>query len=229
MLRHDYISALKSDVKAGDFRSNIACNWVNEITQDQKDIPILDIGCGLGQLILRLEELGYSNLFGVDGSESAVQYIKTRVQHARVLHMDIEKDGLPFPNEHFNIVICMEVFEHLYDPVSAVNEIARVIRPGGYGIFSFPNEYRLTQRINFLMGRSISSPLRTGGHIKFFNRDLVVKFVGEYLRIHRVYAVGNERVRQLPALTKILPTLFAKWFFVLAQKPAHDPGLRFPG
>lgn len=216
----DHISSLRVDVKAANFRAELACNWIMEITRGQKDALILDIGCGLGQLILRLEEIGYAGLFGVDGSESAVHQIKNKAQHARIQHLDIEMGGLPFPNDYFEVVICMEVFEHLYDPVSVMNEITRVLRPGGHGIFSFPNEYRLTQRINFVLGRSISSPLRVGGHIKFFNQELASRFVGERLQILQVNPVGNERVRQLPVLINFFPNLFAKWFFVLAQKPS---------
>jgi SAM-dependent methyltransferase len=49
--------------------------------------------------------------------------------------------SLPFANESVDAVICLEVLEHLEDDLGAVNEIARVLRPGGILVVSVPGGY----------------------------------------------------------------------------------------
>ncbi len=45
---------------------------------------------------------------------------------------------LPFPDEHFDVVLCMSVLEHLEDPRRGITEMRRVLRPGGRIIVSVP-------------------------------------------------------------------------------------------
>ena len=47
-------------------------------------------------------------------------------------------EAIPFPDESFDTVLAVEVFEHLEDPLGAVRECARVLRPGGYLILTVP-------------------------------------------------------------------------------------------
>ncbi len=45
---------------------------------------------------------------------------------------DAEKDMFPYPNEHFDTVLCCELIEHLpSDPMHMMSEINRILRPGG--------------------------------------------------------------------------------------------------
>jgi ubiquinone/menaquinone biosynthesis C-methylase UbiE len=48
---------------------------------------------------------------------------------------------LPFPSEHFDIVISRSVVEHLADPVGVFREFSRVLRPGGKVVIITPNKY----------------------------------------------------------------------------------------
>jgi SAM-dependent methyltransferase len=66
-----------------------------------------------------------------------------------VLYGDIEK-GLTFPDASFDSVICIEVFEYLDDYQRAINEIYRLLRPGGKAFISVPFMYRdHTDRLRF--------------------------------------------------------------------------------
>lgn len=70
---------------------------------------------------------------------------------ARYVSLDVERThrgldtlgdlvrGLPFPDWTFDSVLCSQVLEHVPDPVAAVHEIARVLRPGGTLILSVPH------------------------------------------------------------------------------------------
>jgi SAM-dependent methyltransferase len=47
------------------------------------------------------------------------------------------------PNSHFDVVVCTEVLEHTLQPFDAVNEIRRILKPGGVVIVSTPFNFRI--------------------------------------------------------------------------------------
>src|SRR6185312_10603639 len=51
----------------------------------------------------------------------------------------ISTEGLPFPDDSFDLVVSLETFEHLMNPYYALLEVHRVLRPGGRFICSVPN------------------------------------------------------------------------------------------
>ncbi len=50
--------------------------------------------------------------------------------------MDIHE--IPFPENHFDVVLCNHVLEHVNDDIKAMSEILRVLKPGGYAILQVP-------------------------------------------------------------------------------------------
>jgi 2-polyprenyl-6-hydroxyphenyl methylase/3-demethylubiquinone-9 3-methyltransferase len=85
---------------------------------------LLDVACGGG--LLAPHVVGYRHV-GVDIGERAVQV--SRAQGITVVRGDATK--LPFADESVRVVVAGEVFEHVEDLEGVVQEIARVLRPGG--------------------------------------------------------------------------------------------------
>ena len=55
-------------------------------------------------------------------------------------HFDAEKDPFPYPDEHFSTVLCCELIEHLFeDPMHLMNEVNRILKPGGHLVLTTPN------------------------------------------------------------------------------------------
>lgn len=53
---------------------------------------------------------------------------------------DLESEPFPYPDNHFDVVICMEIIEHLlHDPMAMLVEIRRVLKPGGALVLTTPN------------------------------------------------------------------------------------------
>ena len=96
-------------------------------------VRILDIGCGTGALLRELSAYGEAS--GIDVSEKAVQYCKERGL-TRVSLGDAAK--LPFPDASFDIVVILDVLEHIEDDAAGCNEIKRVLKPGGHAIIAVP-------------------------------------------------------------------------------------------
>ncbi len=98
---------------------------------------ILDVGCGEGFTLKKLEEkkLGKKNE-GIDYSDDAIKIGKKIYPELALFKGDVY--GLSYKDNSFDLSLCTEVLEHLDDPVKAVREIKRVTSK--YIIFSVPNE-----------------------------------------------------------------------------------------
>ncbi|MEA1926925.1 MAG: class I SAM-dependent methyltransferase [Candidatus Auribacterota bacterium] len=94
---------------------------------------ILDVGCGTGETLKQLEKLG--NPTGVDISPAAIQFCRER--GCDDLHL-VDGIILPSKNEEFDIVLSLDVIEHLEDDAAALREYRRVIKPGGVLFITVP-------------------------------------------------------------------------------------------
>lgn len=96
---------------------------------------LLDLGCGSGFFIGELQREGYSDAYGVDPSPEAVAF--GQAQGVRNL-VEGHIERTPFSDEYFDVVVCMDVLEHLVDDQKGLSEIARVLKPGGVCIVTVP-------------------------------------------------------------------------------------------
>ncbi len=101
---------------------------------------VLDAGMGPGRLCVELDQLGW-RVSGVDVSEVMVEMAAARLPHARERLLAASIEALPFPDESFDVVIATGVLEHVEDKGAAIRELARVLRPDGRAIVSFPNPH----------------------------------------------------------------------------------------
>ncbi len=89
---------------------------------------LLDVGCGTGHHLAQLRDRGYEAT-GVDGSAEMLEHARVLNPGADIRQADVE--SLPFPDESFDYVLCVEVLRYLPDPSGCIREIARVLKPGG--------------------------------------------------------------------------------------------------
>ncbi|MFE1173626.1 methyltransferase domain-containing protein [Streptomyces sp. NPDC058773] len=98
---------------------------------------ILDIGCGDGSAAATAAELlAGHRLIGVDWSQDALRRART---HLPCVRGELTDGGLPFAAGSADAVLFSEVIEHLVDPDAALDELRRVLRPGGHLLLSTPN------------------------------------------------------------------------------------------
>jgi SAM-dependent methyltransferase len=92
---------------------------------------ILDVGCGTGRWLRRLDRRGFS-VAGIDQSVSMLQLARERGTRPPVFAGELQH--LPFRNESFDCVSGVTVVQHipLAEQVQALKEMMRVLRPGGY-------------------------------------------------------------------------------------------------
>ena len=97
---------------------------------------VLEIGCGLGHLLGWLTDR-YS-VFGGDINRWALVHARENVPQGNFVLISAEDLGA-FPDNSFHIVISKHVVEHLHDPVRSIEEMSRVLAPGGLLVLATPN------------------------------------------------------------------------------------------
>ncbi len=131
---------------------------------------ILEAGCGEGFIISQLE----SGLkVGIDISCDAIKWADEHWEGTHFLCGDIFH--LPFKNNSFDLVLSLEVLEHLEEPEKALNELKRVA--GKEIIISVPHEpyFRLG---NFFRGKYLTHLGNHPEHIQQFTGKKFRKFMG---------------------------------------------------
>jgi SAM-dependent methyltransferase len=100
---------------------------------------VLEIGCGMGELVIGLSEKGYQCV-GIDVSEVRIQRLQ-RLQSTNLQFRRVEGTTLPFPDQSFDVAVSMQLFEHLHpeDAGEHLREVFRVLKPGGFYMLETPN------------------------------------------------------------------------------------------
>lgn len=98
---------------------------------------VLDIGMGPGRLLVELERRGW-DVSGVDASAEMVTLARQKLPGAAARIVQGPMESLPVADASFDAVVATGVLEYA-DVESAVRETARVLRPGGVAVVSYPN------------------------------------------------------------------------------------------
>lgn len=170
-----------------------------------------------------------------DLSNVAVE--KARSRGVEALQCEIDAGCLPFEDAAFDVVICDSQLEHRFDPDHALDEMARVLRPGGRLILLLPNTAHWRVRWWLLRGRFPMVPQTPTDwlHIRFFTlADMRPLLEKRGIRIESVDGSASLWVkglypawlrRGLPAkaytrLARRWPSFYARDFIVVGRKAA---------
>jgi SAM-dependent methyltransferase len=143
---------------------------INLIEDSEKQLNILDVGCGVGINSSYIVNKG-NKVTGIDISSEAIKKYKDKGYNGIV--MDIQK-RLDFNKDEFDIVFCSEVIEHITNPQSLMSEFYRVLRPGGKLILTTPNSAFWVYRILAIAGYP-PSEIQHPKHFIFFSRRSLSK------------------------------------------------------
>lgn len=141
---------------------------------------VLDYGCGMGYSYQRLLRSHVQEYIGADVSNVAIEDARAKGCAAE----KISDDGsVSLPDASCDGAVISEVFEHLWDPLSAARELCRVLEPGGMLIATVPNFGYLPWRMLALLRAQV--PLEPpshenryrGVHIRFFSKFLLTRLL----------------------------------------------------
>ena len=169
---------------------------VLQIATKLKAKRFLDIGCGDGYYTLMLKQaLKADEAVGIEISAEAIGALKNKGIEA--WQLDIDEENFPFDNGYFDFIYCGEIIEHLFNPDHLLDEVRRVLKPGGKCIITTPNLAGWPNRLSLLLGyqpfATSVSPEHEGagklmlkgnegqwGHIRVFT----LKALKELVKIH---------------------------------------------
>ena len=102
---------------------------------------LIDIGCGIGEFIFQLRK-HFSSLVGIDIDKHKIAFAKKRTEKYKNVSLYCgELESFHFPDEQFDICLCLDVLEHVKNPSLLLREIYRLLRPGAEIIATVPNWY----------------------------------------------------------------------------------------
>jgi len=105
----------------------------------------LDVGAGQGQLIARLKDR-----FNIKSYACDYHADRFSVGDVEILDVNLNRDPLPYPENHFDVVTCSEVVEHLDNYRRLISEIYKVTKKDGLVVITTPNVVNLKSRIKNL-------------------------------------------------------------------------------
>ena len=177
----DYVDVVynETDRPLTDYPSKLT-RYLIDRYRIEKESKLLDIGCGRGEFLKGFMNCGVEG-YGVDQSDSSKQLCPD----ADLRIASLDKDPLPFKNNYFDVIFSKSVIEHFHSPEILVEEIYRVLKPGGLVITMCP-DWEFNYRIYFE---------------DYTHRT---PFMSESLRdilfIHGFEDVSVEKFRQLPII-----------------------------
>ncbi len=107
------------------------------ISIDMKNIVALDIGCSSGLITCALEDL-FRCIVGLEYDAAALQ--KRPRSGCNAIFIQGDAMMVPFANQSIDLIICAQVYEHVPSDNRLVEEMFRILKPGGNIFFSGPNK-----------------------------------------------------------------------------------------
>ena len=165
--------------------------WLNDrlshLSASRHDTLVLDLGCGVGSITEQLVGPLRIRTVGIDVSYRALS--KSAGRGLRVVQAQLDGVLLPIASESVDVVVLTQVIEHVADTDGLVEEITRVLRPGGTMLLSTPNLGAWFNRIMLLGGMQpvfsevsfrgvFGRPGKTlAGHLRLFTTRALIEFL----------------------------------------------------
>ena len=186
-------------------------------------LRILDVGCGTGANLKMLARYGESE--GIDVSQQALDFCRLRGIAARFG----AAESLPYDDGSFDLVTALDVLEHLDDDRAGLEEIRRVLRPGGRALLFVPafmflwgvqdevsnhrRRYTLPELSRAVTAAGLEVERASYANFAFFFPVLLVRSAMRLLKLH----ADTEYGINVPLMNKLFGKIFAAERFVLRR------------
>lgn len=198
---------------------------------------VLEVGCARGYLSERLKRRG-CRVWGIEIDTAAAE--EARAHCVEVITADVDNlDAVPWPGETFDVLLFLDVLEHLKEPERAIRLLAQGLQSSGLMMVSLPNVANWYVRYSLLRGRFDYQPagILDRTHLRFFTRTSAERILVDagfeivhrdltpgvasniYLRtVGRLLNAMKVREELEYRLTRMLPGLLTQQFFFVARR-----------
>jgi 2-polyprenyl-6-hydroxyphenyl methylase/3-demethylubiquinone-9 3-methyltransferase len=139
--------------------------WFDPIVGDWTGRDALDLGCAGGFMAEALAQRG-AQVTGIDPAADAVEAARVHAaQEGLAIRYDVGVgEALPYADESFDIVVCVDVLEHVADLRAVCDQVARVLRPGGLFLYDTINRNAVSRFAVITMAEDVLGLLPKGTH-----------------------------------------------------------------
>lgn len=191
---------------------------------------VMDLGCGSGETSAYLKSIGrFDWVCGIEGSDEAANVAQKKLD--KLVVGDIEKIDFTLPSQSLDLILALDILEHLVDPWTTVLRLKDLLKPGGSIIVSIPNVRHYSVILPLVIlgdWRYSQEGLLDSTHIRFFTKATAQKmFTNAGFEIEKVDYTGAKK--GLGAiLNKITFGLFKEFFIfqnLFQIKKKSDEGI----
>jgi len=131
-----------------------------------KDKTVLDVGCG-GGVFSESMAISGGDVTAIDLAEESLEVAKLHLYESQ-LKIDYKKQNVEdFANENansFDVIVCMEMLEHVPDPQSIVDACAKILKPGGWLFLSTINRSPQAMMLGIFVAEHVMGLVPKGTH-----------------------------------------------------------------
>lgn len=190
---------------------------------------VLDIGAGSGR-DLRLIAKAHPSAKRI-AIDTAPQAPLLEIAD-EVHHVDIERQPLPFPDEHLDFIIANQVLEHTKEIFWIFHEISRCLAPGGRLLIGVPNVAAFHNRLMMLAGYHPTQHRLYSAHVRPFSKNDTLAFLEAcFPGGYKLERFAGAQIYPFPtpvarALCRAFPTAGVSIFFLFQKQGRYVDGFR---
>ena len=153
----------------------------------RKNLKILEVGCGQGAFMATIAvNLKEFKGFGIDISKNAIKNAKK--SHQKIVYLVSDAQNIPFKDKYFDVIIVIDVLEHLDDVRGTLKEIKRILKNDGVFHCHVPCEGGVLTWTWLANKTHIGNKLKFkyAGHIQQFKKNEIVNLIAEQFTVKKV-------------------------------------------
>jgi SAM-dependent methyltransferase len=204
---------------------------------------LLDVAAGIGVIAQRIQAANKYELVCNEVNPQCREVLATT--GARVVSFDLDDPSspYPFPDASFDAVLSLATMEHLIHIEHHLEEIHRILKPGGHLYLSTPNYTGIHFLLPFVFtGRTFHDPMKRGipryeffAHVRYFTYRTLVEFTSSFAfapeTVFLPLPQGSAQFQRLQRRSRLLAAAFRLtmrlFYLVFSPRWAFHPVLRF--
>lgn len=175
---------------------------------------IIDIGCGFGRLFPAYSPFAKSIIL-FDYSQDLLNQAKASIKTKKsVQFIQGNAYEMPFPDAAVDCAVTIRTLHHFVDTAAFLQEVHRIVKPGGYFIFEVPNKRHIVQIMRYFLKKTEISPFTLEPHVL---SETFLNYHPEYIHAllkrigFTVICSTNTSFFRHPIFKKVIPYIILVW------------------
>lgn len=188
---------------------------------------VLEVGCGVGNTLEWIKSIRNCTwTAGVEISPHIARQAQLRLDAVYV--GDIESMDLPVAKGSIDLVLCLDVLEHLVDPWKTIFKLQELLKPGGVLIASIPNVRYHAVLLPLLFKQKweyTDAGVLDRTHLRFFVKETALRLItSSGLLVDMITSTGLGKSRKSQIMNSMIPSFFKSLF----EKQYLIRGIKLP-